>query len=485
MTIEWIGAVTIAIGMAILYRGVQFGIFALSISSLFGAAAAFQVLSLGSASIPPAYVLLLFLAISAACSRQLRATVPMTLAFPGPGFWLAALAVFGAVSAIFLPRIFSGSAFVYSIARTTSDFGIQVSPLSPTSANITQPLYLGADLLCFMIVAAHVAVHGSRTIGRAVLIAALANLVFAALDFATYETDAQGLMSIIRNANYRMLDDAELSGIKRLVGSYSEAGAYAYATIGFLAFFLNQWLAGINVRLSGSLALMLLLTLLACTSTTAYVSITIYFLLVFLSCIARTILGRSTTQQTLYLFALPIGVLLIVIGAMLVPTFWGEVGNLFDAAISNKLESDSGIERMQWNEQAIRTFLDTFGMGAGLGSVRASSLPIAILANVGVIGTLLFGAILVSVARAIPLSNRRSIDEELSRAGAVAAPALVIPATVAAGSIDLDLYFRIFVGLAAAARIASGRRPIAVSIAQSVVPAAPSFTMTRSAESEA
>jgi hypothetical protein len=54
MTIEWIGAVTIAIGMAILRRGVQFGIFALTISSLFGAAAAFQVPSLGGASIPAA-----------------------------------------------------------------------------------------------------------------------------------------------------------------------------------------------------------------------------------------------------------------------------------------------------------------------------------------------------------------------------------------------------------------------------------------------
>jgi hypothetical protein len=479
MTIEWIGVVTIGIGIAILHGGVQFGIFAVTISSLFGAAAAFQVPSLGGASIPPAYVLLLFLGISATCSRQLRATIPMTVAFPGPGFWLAALAIFGALSAIFLPRIFSGSTYVYSIARAAADFGIEILPLSPTAANITQSLYLGADLLCFMIVAAHAAEHGAHTIGRAVLIAAIANLVFVALDLATYVTDTQELMAIIRNANYRMLDDAELGGIKRLVGSYSEAGAYAYATIGFFAFFLSQWLAGINARLSGPLALMLLLTLLACTSTTAYVSISIYLMLTLLSCIARRILGRSTTQETLYLFALPIGVLLIVIGATLVPTFWGAVGNLFDATISNKLESDSGIERTQWNEQAMRTFLDTFGMGAGLGSVRASSLPIAILANVGVIGTLLFIGILLSVACAIPSSSRRYIDEEFSRSGAVAALALIIPATVAAGSIDLGLYFSIFAGLAAAPRVPSRRRPIAVSIAQPVLSgAAVSFTRT-------
>jgi len=457
MTIEWIGAFTVAVGIVILYQGVRFGIFALTISSLLGAAAAVQLPSLGGASIPPAYVLLFFVAISVACSQQLRASIPMTVAFPGPGFWLAALVVFGALSAAFLPRIFSGLTYVYSIARTESESGIEVLQLSPATSNITQPLYLGADLLCFMIVATYGAVHGPRDIARAVLIAAIANLVFVALDLATYATDTRELMSVIRNANYRMLDDGELGGIKRVVGSYTEAGAYAYTAIGFYAFFLNQWLAGINVRLSGAVALMLLLTLLACTSTTAYVSLAIYSVAVFLSCIAKTAVGRSSSQQTLYLFLLPIGMLLIVIGTMLLPTLWGAVENLFDAAISNKLDSDSGIERMQWNEQAIRTFFDTFGMGAGVGSVRASSLPIAILANVGVIGALLFTALLVSLACAIHSSYRQS-TEELSASGAVAALALVIPATVAAGGIDLGLHFSMFAGLAAAPHIALRRR---------------------------
>jgi hypothetical protein len=479
MTIEWIGAVTIAVGMAILHHGFRLGMLALTVSSLLGAASAVQLPALGGASIPPAYVLLLFLAISVARSRELRATIPMTVAFPGPGFWLTALAIYGALSASLLPKIFSGFTYVYSFTRTESEFGIEILPLSPAASNITQPLYLGADLLCFTMVAAWGAVHGSRTVVHAILIAAIVNLVFVGLDVATYATDTRELMSIIRNANYRMLDEAELGGIKRIVGSYSEAAAYAYAAVGFFAFFFHQWLAGINVRLNGALALMLLLTLLACTSTTAYVSLSIYSLLVFLSCITRTMLGRSTSQQTLYLFALPIAVLLIAIGAMLLPTFFGVVENLFDAAISNKLESDSGIERMQWNEQAIRSFFDTIGMGAGLGSVRASSLPIALLANVGVIGTLLFGALLVSVARAIPSSNRSSSDEELGRSGAVAALVLIIPATVGAGSTDLGLYFSIFVGLAAAPRIASVRWPIAVPIARPIDPGSAAFTRVR------
>jgi hypothetical protein len=460
MTIEWIGAVAIAMGLAILHEGFRLGMLALTVSCLLGAAAAIQLPSLGGASIPPAYVLLFFLAISVARSRQLRATIPMTLAFPSPGFWLTALVIYGALSAFFLPRIFYGLTYVYSFVRTESEFGIQVLPLSPAASNITQPLYLGADLLCFTVVAAWGAVHGSRSVVQAILIAAIVNLVFVGLDVATYATDTRELMSIIRNANYSVLDGAELGGIKRIVGSYPEAGAYASVAIGFFAFFLRQWLAGINWRLNGAIALMLLLTLLACTSTTGYVSLLIYAVLVFLSCMIRITLGRSTSQQALYLVALPITVLLIAIGAMLLPSFFGVVENIFDDAIFNKLESDSGIERTQWNEQAIRSFFDTMGMGAGLGSVRASSLPIALLANVGVIGTLLFGALLVSVARAIPSSNRHSNDEELGRSGAVAALVLVIPATIGAGSIDLGLYFSIFAGLAASPRIASVRRPI-------------------------
>jgi O-Antigen ligase len=458
MTIEWIGAVTIAMGMAILHLGFRLGMLALTVSSLLGAAAAIQLPSLGGASIPPAYVLLPFLAISVARSGQLRATMPMTVAFPGPGFWLITLVIYGALSAFFLPRIFSGLTYVYSFVRTESEFAVQVLPLSPAASNITQPLYLGADLLCFTIVAAWGAVHGSRSVVYAILIAAIVNLVFVGLDIATYVTDTRELMSIIRNANYSMLDDSELGGIKRIVGSYPEAATYASVAIGFFAFFFRQWLAGINWRLNGAIALMLLLTLLAGTSTTGYVSLLIYSVLMFLSCITRIMVGRANSQQTLYVFALPIAVLLIAIGAMLLPALFQGVENIFDEAIFNKLESESGVERTQWNEQAIRSFLDTMGMGAGLGSVRASSLPVALLANVGVIGALLFGALLVSVARAIPSSNRSSSDEEVGRSGAVAALALVIPATVGAGSIDLGLYFSIFAGLAASSRIASVRR---------------------------
>ncbi len=465
MSIEWIGAITIVIGLAILRQGPRFGVFALTISCLLGAAAAVQLPSLGGASIPPSYILLFFFAISVACSHRLRANLPLTVAFPGPGFWLAALVIFGALSAIFLPRIFFGLSYVYSLARSdvAPDAAIEVLPLAPAASNITQSLYLGADLVCFMAVAAYTACRGPKDVANAILVAAVVNLAFVVLDAVTYATGTHELMSIIHNANYRMLDEGELGGIKRLVGSYAEAGAYAYAAIGFYAFFLSQWLAGVNAALSGALAFLLLLTLLACTSTTAYASLAIYSGLVFLSCILKTMLGQSSAQQRIYLFVLPIAVLLVVIGAMLLPTLWDAVERLYDAAIANKLDSDSGVERMEWNDQALRTFFDTKGLGAGVGSVRASSILIAILANVGVIGAALFGALLITLSRAIGWFRRQSVDNEMASSGAVAALALVIPASVAAGSIDLGLYFSIFAGLAAGPGVAaaqSGSRPM-------------------------
>ena len=39
-----------------------------------------------------------------------------------------------------------------------------------------------------------------------------------------------------------MLNDGELGGLKRIVGSFSEAGAYSYAALGLYAFALALWL---------------------------------------------------------------------------------------------------------------------------------------------------------------------------------------------------------------------------------------------------
>lgn len=57
--------------------------------------------------------------------------------------------------------------------------------------------------------------------------------------------------------------------------------------------------------------------------------------------------------------------------------------------VSDKSASTSGIVRQASNDNAIGIILHTFGIGIGIGSARISSLMLGILANFGVIGTVL------------------------------------------------------------------------------------------------
>jgi len=76
----------------------------------------------------------------------------------------------------------------------------------------------------------------------------------------------------------------------------------------------------------------------------------------------------------------------------------------FTAALDDKVGSDSFVERSGADQQSYGVFLQSWGLGVGLGSGRASSFLATLLSTVGVIGTVLFAAVLVVVvARAAPL----------------------------------------------------------------------------------
>ena len=63
MTIEPIGFLVLLLGLALVYYGSRFAITALCISTLLGAAAAFQLPALGGSSIQPSHLLLFFVTI--------------------------------------------------------------------------------------------------------------------------------------------------------------------------------------------------------------------------------------------------------------------------------------------------------------------------------------------------------------------------------------------------------------------------------------
>jgi hypothetical protein len=465
MTIEVIGVITALAGLWALWRGPVAALWLLSLSILLGAAAAFKLPALGDASVPPALVVVGFFALSVALRPGIRASAIESLAPPGPGFWLLLFAAYAVTSAFFMPRLFQGLTYAYSLARNDADIGIVSLPLKPRASNTTQASYLVAELVCFMSIWALMMRGHARAVTDALVVSAAVLLATALADVITHYTGTGFLMSWLRNANYRMLEAGEIGGFKRIVGTFTEAGAYSYTALGLHAFLLSLWLHGVRTRITGSLALLLALSLLLSTSTTAYGSFAAFSALMLIGALVRLGKGQATTRDCGYLIVFAIAPFLLLVVVIFAPTTWVALNGLFDATVANKLASQSGIERMRWNHYALQNFWDTSGFGAGLGSVRASSFVVALLANIGVIGLLMF---VVTFASAFTTNKPASFEDRVARAGLHACIALVVAACISAGSVDLGFVFFIFFAMAASRRglperIVPARTPRAVS----------------------
>jgi hypothetical protein len=450
MSIELIGLVSVLVGVLVLYHGPNFGIYAVTISTLFGAAAIAKLPSLGSANIAPVHAILVPYVITVFRCYGFK---PMlrTLAFPSPGFWAALFVVFCAITAVLMPRIFSGTVDVLSMTRSENGrSGLILMPLVPRPGNITQSLYLVADLLLFAAVATHAMGGAINTIVRAVLIAAICNLGFAGLDVATYVTGTGDLLSIIRNANYAMQVDVAIGNFKRVVGSFTEASAFGGFTLLFFAFSLELWLQNKFRKLAGPVALLSLVAIIAATSSATYVGLAIYGMVLWVRCAFTILQARATTRGMMIALLVPPAVLSLAAAAMLIPSVADTVLQIVDSTLVNKLNTQSGIERWYWNENGLRVFYETGMLGAGVGSVRTSSLFVALLANVGIPGLVFFIAFIASLCLA---AWRGSSDPDIgvyATASAWSGFTIVISAVLAASGIDLGLFFFILAAIVSA-----------------------------------
>ena len=108
-------------------------------------------------------------------------------------------------------------------------------------------------------------------------------------------------------------------------------------------------------------------------STTGYLTLLFGLLFLFL-------LDHSHGKLTKYM---PYAILL----SLFVIISWN---TLLSEVVFNKLESNSGVARQSWNLKAFEEFLSSPLMGCGYIKVRASSLLLTILANLGLIGMFIY-----------------------------------------------------------------------------------------------
>lgn len=457
MQIEGLGIVVLLLGCLGWLLGSRFCIHVFLASTLFGAAAAIVLSSLSFANVQPAHLLLIFIVCAALARRRALAIVERSLSFPNEGFWLLLTALYAVLSAVLLPRIFAGATYVFEIARTQIGPGIVAVPLAPASGNITQPIYFLGDVVCFLsfiVFASEPA--GVTAITRAVFVCAALNLLFAGLDLATWATGNADLLSVIRNANYRMLDDATILGLKRIVGSFPEASTFAYFTLGWFAFCARLWLSGLYKRVAGPLALLSLAALLFSTSSTGYGGLAGFGAVLYATLCGQALI-RPVPRQTLgFLLVAPAVAVLLLVGLRLDPAASDAVQSMLDKTVVGKFATASGIERAKWNRQALTNFADTDGLGGGVGSVRASSFPVAVLGNIGALGAATYGGFLVAV-----LFRRRNRWTEPYPSGCQSAArwacfTQLMAASLSGSFIDLGLPFFVFAGLASAGPVTLG-----------------------------
>lgn len=418
---------------------------------LFGATAAISLPALGGATIAPAPLFLPFFLLRALRSRGLSWFVR---SIPRAGVWLGLLTLWGVVSAVLLPRAFVGQTQILTVDRTLSDQQVTLYPLHPVSGNITQPAYLVGSLLAFLATRALLTDQvRMRWLRNAVLFLAALNIIAALLNLGEFWLKLPKLLPYLRTANYAVFDAYEEAGLVRIQGTFTETSAFSSFTLPLFAFTANCWLHRIRPAYSGFLAGMSLALLLASTSGTAYLGLATYL------CILGALLGarwfsEGTSRAAPLLLLASLFGLAVCYVISFEPRVVARIQEFFEYTVWNKLQSQSGLERTSWNRQAWTNFLETGGVGVGLGSARASSFPLVLLSNLGLIGLVLFLGFVFEVMRPVSTGVSDSPVAGAARHGAIAT---LIAASVSGTVFDLGILFYVFAAAATAAAVPATR----------------------------
>lgn len=391
--------------IALTFRGPYKGLWLFMAVTPLGAAAAINLPAVGGASILVTDLIALTMFALVVIHRQGLALMAGTMRYGQPGFWMMMLFIYATFATLMFPSIFAGQTEVFSLSRSANETGIISIPLRPSSGNLTQLFRLGLGVAIFFAVATVFRVRpDGKTVVFALAVATGVNAALGWLDVATYAVGAEALLEPIRSANYAILYDVRMAGLKRMIGGFPEASAFGYFSLGLFAFWFQYWLDTPRSKLVVLMVVIAAIAVLRSTSSASYVAMLAYLVTAGLIWIGATF-GRETERRSV---VIAISAILVAwLGAIAIFASYEYVGSVqafLDRALFNKLDGASGVERLSWNAQAFTNFVDTNFMGAGLGSVRASSWLMATLASLGAIGTGLFFALIVSV-----LADRKSV----------------------------------------------------------------------------
>jgi hypothetical protein len=330
-------------------------------------------------------------------------------------YLICAIVVYAVATSIIFPRLFADQTTVFVPVGAE----IVEAPLRPVSGNINRAAYLVLDCLVFLALCILLRQGRIAEVRRGFLAFAAINAALGLIDVVGKLVGMGDVLGPIRTADYNMLTEQTAGDFFRIMGGFPEPSAYAAAgALPAIAFVFMDWRIT-KSRVSLTLALVLLTLLLFSTSSTAYASLGILLSLYSMSSLVSFLRGRVYLHHVV-MFAMGwMAITLLLAVYVLDERQMDPIVNMLMNATVNKQLSGSALERGMWNAQSIQNFLDTFGVGVGLGSTRSSSWPISVIAQLGVIGGVAFAIAVGALAMGLLRWN----ESEVSRLSACASAA--------------------------------------------------------------
>jgi hypothetical protein len=333
--------------------------------------------------------------------------------YPGEGrvLWtltpLLALLGYAILSIFVLPQAFQGKIMVWPQRPDLINPGYV--PLTFTSGNVTQSLYLAVNVIiatCAALLVTRVAIP-YRALLKAYLFGGYLAVGLAFWQFAYRVAGVWFPSAMIQSNPSWAIVQQSIGPVPRIQGTFSEPAALAFYLSGL--FFCCLWLNAqghriMRVKLLLGLAI---LAMLCSTSTTGLVTLAAGVPLVTIFAALRgdtAAVGRlmKTTMAILVVGAVVIGPLFV-----LKPSLQNSVHEVVVATMS-KGDSQSYAERSGLDAAAVATVGQTDGLGVGWGSFRASSLIPGLLANAGVFGVAMVVWLVWRIAVLVNRAGRRA-----------------------------------------------------------------------------
>lgn len=453
------GVLVLGIGpLLVLFGSLEALLFFVMTMSLMGGSSAITLTALGNSSIMPANLAICFLILRfmmpgkgqyAALEAGMKANIALIV-----------FVLYGAVGAYVLPRIFAGAMYVTPLHPNPTRDPLASEPLTFTNQNITNSVYFLETMFAALggyIVACrrNASSAGPGFAGRLALWACgicTVHTLLGLLSVAAKDRLAP-FFKFFRNGSYAQLDQ-QVGEYSRMNGIFPEPSNYAVYGFAWLVFVTELWLRDVRPRWTGPAAAMLAAALAASTSSTAYIGLTAYGVLLT----ARLVLlpGSARPSKLLLLAGTTLaGIVAVLMLAVLLPAVGAKIGQIVSGATFTKMESLSGMQRAFWAKQGIDAFRVSGGLGIGCGSFRSSSLITAILGCMGVVGIVTFLIYLAQVFMPLRRSSWNCINDVDTAVGAAASWAALLmlaPLSLTAPSPDPGILWGLFCGLARALR---------------------------------